>query len=78
VGSYVTIELLGRNRSSSLSTNKWQSTKTLHHQRTNINYNDRTNENNNQPMLSGGVNTPVGSSTHVETAWAGTTDSGTT
>jgi hypothetical protein len=28
--------------------------------------------------LSGGVNTAVGSSTHVETAWAGTTDSGTT
>jgi hypothetical protein len=30
------------------------------------------------PGMSGGVNTPVGSSTHVETDWAGTTDSGTT
>jgi len=28
--------------------------------------------------VSGGVNTPVGSSTHVETDWAGTTDSETT
>jgi hypothetical protein len=28
--------------------------------------------------VSGGVNTAAGSSTHVETSWAGTTDSGST
>ena len=31
-----------------------------------------------QGSVSGGVNTPVGSSTHVETGWAGTKDSGST